>query len=164
MLLAIVFSFSTQAFSEQYLASDDFINQAFAGDTPKPKLLWLSKAIKPQAKEILGHKPGFLRTRYWQQDNKSVWILEERGKTKAITIGLIINHAKIEKIKVLAFRESRGWEVKHDFFTDQFKQAGLNTELKLDHHIDGIAGATLSVRALKRIARLALYFDQQIQQ
>jgi hypothetical protein len=155
---------STLVAAKQYLSSEDFINQTFNSATPKPKLLWLSKTIKPSVKAILGHKPGFLRTRYWQQDKKSVWILEEIGKTKLITIGIVINNDKIEQIKVLAFRESRGWEVKHTFFTDQFKQLSLNSDLKLDQAIDGIAGATLSVKALTRIARLALYFDRQIQQ
>ncbi len=163
VLLTIMLSLSTLVTAKQYLTSEDFINQTFNGAAPKPKLLWLGKTIKPSVKAILGHKPGFLRTRYWQQDKKSAWILEEIGKTKLITIGIVINHSKIEQIKVLAFRESRGWEVKHTFFTDQFNQLGLNSDLNLDQPIDGITGATLSVKALTRISRLALYFDRQIQ-
>jgi hypothetical protein len=58
---------------------------------------------------------------------------------------------------VLIFRESRGWEVRHDFFTDQFKGVTLNDDRELDLPIDNISGATLSVRALTRLARLALY-------
>ncbi|MEO1898962.1 MAG: FMN-binding protein, partial [Methylococcales bacterium] len=65
-------------------------------------------------------------------------------------------------LKVLAFRESRGWEVKHDFFTDQFKQNTLDSHLKLTQAIDGISGATLSVRALTKTARLALFFDSLV--
>ena len=64
--------------------------------------------------------------------------------------------------KVLVFRESRGWEVRHPFFTDQFRDAGLTGELALDRNIDGISGATLSVRALSRLARLALYLHTVI--
>ncbi|MCK5353949.1 MAG: FMN-binding protein [Methyloprofundus sp.] len=162
-LLVIVFSLPMIATAERYQSSEEFINETFVDAPPKPKLLWLKKPIKQSSKVILGHSPGFLRTRYWQQDKKSAWILEEIGKTKPITIGVIINNGKIEQIKVLAFRESRGWEVKHTFFTDQFKQLSLDSELNLDQPVDGIAGATLSVGALTRIARLALYFDQQIQ-
>ena len=90
--------------------------------------------------------------------------MNETGKTQPITIGIIIDNGKISLLKVLAFRESRGWEVKHDFFTDQFKQATLDKNLNLDKPIDGISGATLSVRALTKIAKLALFFDQQIRQ
>ena len=32
----------------------------------------------------------------------------------------------------------------------------------LDQHVDGISGATLSVRALKKIARISLYLEQQL--
>ena len=163
ILLALLFSLATIVHAEQYQSAQDFIEQTFEGAAPKPKSLWMDKTIKPSAKAILGHTPGFLRTRYWQQDSKSAWILEEIGKTKPITIGIVIDNGKIVRVKVLAFRESRGWEIKHSFFTDQFNQTSLNTDLNLDQSIDGIAGATLSVRALTRIARLALYFDRQIQ-
>ena len=66
------------------------------------------------------------------------------------------------QLKVLTFRESRGWEVKHTFFTRQFDNVGINQDQQLDKHIDGISGATLSVRALKKVARIALYLEQQL--
>ncbi len=163
-LLFVIFLFSFAAFSEQYQTQDDFLKEIFAGNPPKPKILWVNKNLKKQVEKILQHKPGFLRTRYWQKDALTVWILDEIGKTQPITIGVVIDKNKITRIKVLAFRESRGWEVKHDFFTDQFKSAELTSDLKLDKPIDGISGATLSVYALNKIARLALFFNQHIQQ
>jgi hypothetical protein len=162
-LLFLLLLLSFPAFSEQYQSQDDFLKQAFSGQPPKPKILWINKTLKKRVEKILQHKPGFLRTRYWQKDSLSVWILEEIGKTQPITVGVIIEKDKIKKIKVLAFRESRGWEVKHDFFTDQFKDAELTSNLKLNRPIDGISGATLSVRALNKIARIALLFNQYIQ-
>jgi len=68
----------------------------------------------------------------------------------------------IQDVKVLVFRESRGWEVKYPFFTDQFNQVQLNNEKELNKHIDGISGATLSVNALRKLARLALYFESVV--
>ena len=65
---------------------------------------------------------------------------------------------------MLVFRESRGWEVRHDFFTDQFKQAQLSDDYHLKQSIDNISGATLSVRAVKKLARIALLLDQTVQQ
>lgn len=120
------------------------------------------KKIQKIISQILQHKPGFLRTRYWKVENKTVWILEEIGKTKPITVGVVIDNNKITQIKVLAFRENRGRELKHAFFTDQFKGSQLNFDLRLSQHIDGISGATLSVLALNKIAQLALYFNQQL--
>jgi len=62
-------------------------------------------------------------------------------------------------MQVLAYRESRGGEVQQDFFTKQFKEARLTENDKLNKKIDGITGATLSVWALQKMARLALLFD-----
>ena len=147
----------------EYQSKETFVDEIFTGNPPKPKSFWINKQVKPTVSEILQHRPGFLRTRYWKDDQKSVWILNEVGKTKPITVGIVIENKKITLLKVLAFRESRGWEVKHTFFTDQFKEVALNEDLSLDNSIDGISGATLSVRALVKLAKLALFFDQQLQ-
>ncbi len=147
-----------------YQTLEAFIGQSFAGNPPSANVLWIKKELRQQAETILAHKVGFLRIRYRNRNQKSVWILNEIGKKKPITVGIVINRGKIEAIKVLAFREKRGWEVKHDFFTNQFIGAGLGKEFYLDQNIDGISGATLSVRALTKLARLALLFDNAIRQ
>jgi len=101
--------------------------------------------------------------RFNRKGEHTVWILEEIGKYKPITVGISIRAGEIEKLKVLAYRESHGWEVKQDFFTRQFIGARLSKKWRLDEDVDGISGATLSVRALKKLARLALYFDGTVQ-
>ena len=163
-LLFILICYLPHTGAAEYQSQEDFVQEAFAGNPPKPKSFWIKKELKQPVSEILQHSPGFLRARYWLQDDKSVWILNETGKTQPITVGIIIEKGKISLLKVLTFRESRGWEVKHEFFTDQFKQASLLDDYVLDKPIDGISGATLSVRALTKTAKLALFFDQQIRQ
>lgn len=162
ILISILLPFSTVAAKEGYQSPQAFIKEVFANSPPKPSLLWLTKETQQQAKAILGHKLPMLRLRYWRQDNRSAWVLEEVGKEKPITAGIVIEAGKIGRFKVLAFRESRGWEVRYPFFTDQFVGAALVDRFQLSQSIDGISGATLSVRALKKLARLALYFDQLI--
>lgn len=146
-----------------YQEPADFIKQVFHDQPPKAKVLWLDKDVKKQITEILDHKYKGLRIRYWQQDERSAWVLEEIGKEKLITAGIVINKQKIELVKVLVFRESRGWEVRHDFFTDQFKLAGIKENNQLDKTIDNISGATLSVRAIRKLATIALLLDTQVQ-
>ena len=146
-----------------YQEPADFINEVFEENPPKAEILWLNKELKQQIVEILDHKYKGLRVRYWQKEKRSAWVLEEIGKEKQITTGIVVNTGKIEQVKVLVFRESRGWEVRHDFFTDQFRQASLKEDNRLDKNIDNISGATLSVRAIKKLARIALLLDQQIQ-
>ncbi len=139
-----------------YQAPEDFIRQVFAGDPPPPKRLWLKGELRQQVRKVLGHDLGRLRVRYWQREGRTAWILEEIGKEKPITVGIVVNGDRIETVRILVFRESRGWEVRHPFFTDQFRGAGLREGYRLDRSIDGITGATLSVRAVRKLARLAL--------
>jgi hypothetical protein len=144
-----------------YQEPEAFLTQSFADDVPEPELIWLTGARKAAVAELLGHDYPTLRVRYWRHAQRSAWILEEIGKEQPITVGLVVNDGLLERIKVLEFRESRGWEVRHPFFTDQFRDAGLDAKRNLDRHIDGISGATLSVRAMKKMARLALYLDAE---
>jgi len=164
--ILIMFSASPADAGGVYLEPDAFINQVFDNAPPKPQVLWLNKELKAEIVDILDHKYNGLRVRYWQQelDNKrrTAWILDEIGKEKPITVGLVVNDHKIELVKVLVFRESRGWEVRYDFFTKQFEQAALKDDNRLDKHIDNISGATLSVRALTKLARIALLLDRQL--
>jgi Na+-translocating ferredoxin:NAD+ oxidoreductase RnfG subunit len=160
-LFSLTFS-STAAAGGVYQEPDDFINEVFDNNPPKAKALWLDKDLKKQIVNILDHKYKGLRVRYWRQEKKSVWVLDEIGKEKLITTGIVINNRQIEQVKVLVFRESRGWEVRHDFFTDQFKRAALKENHQLDKSIDNISGATLSVRAVRKQAQIALLLDQHI--
>ena len=144
-----------------YQQPQDFLSDTFGGSVPEPAVIWLTGERKQVVNRLLGHRYASLRVRYWARDERSAWILEEIGKDLPITIGLVVNDGLLEQIKVLVFRESRGWEIRHPFFTDQFDQAQLNAEQQLDRTIDGISGATLSVRAMKKLAALSLYLDQQ---
>ncbi len=158
--LLLILPFSVLA-KEPYQTTEAFLDETFSGKPPSPDVVWLRGEVKETAAEILGHAYPGIRVRYWGKDNRTAWVLEETGKTQPITVGLVVNEEGLESIRVLAFRESRGWEVRYPFFTDQFSGIRLTTDHKLDRDIDGISGATLSVRALKKLSRLALYLHQQ---
>lgn len=145
-----------------YQEPDDFIKEAFNQQPPDPAIIWIKGETRQQIETILQHSYNAKRTRYWQQNKRSVWILEEIGKKKPITVGIVIDDNKISQLKVLVFRETRGWEVRYPFFTQQFEQSGLTAEKELSNTIDGISGATLSVRALTKLARIALLLNQNI--
>jgi hypothetical protein len=143
-------------------SNEDFLAEVFDGAPPEPGVVWLRDDIRETSTAIMGHPYPGLRIRYWAQTGRSAWILEEIGKEKPITVGLVVSDKGIERVRVLAFRESRGWEVRYPFFTDQFTGIGLTADQRLDRDIDGISGATLSVRALEKLARLALYLHDRI--
>lgn len=140
--------------------------ERFLGETlgkpPAAEMLWLVGDLQPAARAILDHDYPAARVRYWRAGTRTVWVLDEIGKEMPITVGIAIDKGAVERVKVLVYRESRGWEVKSASFVAQFFGAKLDSNKKLDKQIDGISGATLSVRALNRLTRLALLFDQHV--
>jgi len=144
-----------------YQQPDEFVREAFT-QQPEPQVIWIKDDLHSQIEKILQHKYKAKRIRYWQHESRSVWVLEEIGKKKPITVGIIIDDNKISLLKVLVFRETRGWEVRYPFFSKQFNQLSLNDDNNLSASIDGISGATLSVRALRKLARIALLLNKDI--
>lgn len=141
-----------------YQEPTEFLAESFDHEVPDSERLWITKPMKSTIREILGRDLGQLRVRYWKRNDRTAWILEEIGKERPITTGLVVDGGKVSKLRVLIYRESRGWEVRYPAFTDQFNGAILVDHFLLDRRIDGISGATLSVNALTRLARLALLF------
>jgi FMN-binding protein len=158
-LLAAALAPLVPARAEVYQEPDAFVAEIF-GAPPVPKVLWLTPDLQADAKAILGHPPPQLRQRYWADAHRSVWILEEIGKEEPITAGFVVVDGHIDHVRVLVYRESRGVEVRQPAFVRQFEDAKLVTGDRLDRDVDGIVGATLSVGAMERMARLALYFDR----
>jgi hypothetical protein len=129
---------------------------------PEAKTLWVTGDVRAAVERMLDHKFASLRVRYWFDGMRSAWILDEIGKELPITIGVAVSDGAIDNVRVLEFRESRGWEVRYPFFTEQFSNVRLGADERLDRKIDGISGATLSVRAVTRIASIALLLHEQI--
>ena len=139
-----------------------FLEQAFGKKIPQAQMLWLNKNLHQRITPILQHPPTFLRIRHWHRNTTRAFILEEIGKHEPITFGVIVKNGAIESLKVLNYRESRGGEIRYPFFTQQFRRLHLTADDRLSGTIDGISGATLSVRASRKMAQLALIFDQHL--
>jgi hypothetical protein len=141
-----------------YQSGPDFFAEVFAPLQAEPKVLWLTPEIRAQAAAILDRPVRGLRIRYHQSNNKTAWILEEIGKEMPITIGIVVEDDVIQQVKILAYRESRGGEVRYPAYTKQYLGASLQEDYRLNQNIDGITGATLSVWAVNKVAALALYY------
>ncbi|HBC56731.1 MAG TPA: FMN-binding protein [Gammaproteobacteria bacterium] len=147
----------TNAVARTHISTQEFLTQHFDEHIPSPKILWLTNELQRKATDLLDHPPHTMRLRYWQQGTKVAWVINEIGKEQPITFGIVVQDHKIESIQVLAFRESRGGEIRYPAYSQQFNGVKLTTNHRLDKEIDGITGATLSVRAMQRVARLALF-------
>lgn len=160
-LLALLNACAPLAMAETvYQSREEFLSEAFDGSPPASSTIELNDVLRRDAAKALGHTPFGQRVRYWQAGKRSVWILDEIGKTKPITTGIIVENGQIKDVRILIYRESHGSEVRHDFFTDQFADASLNEQNRLDKSIDGISGATLSVQAIRKLAAFALLLDR----
>lgn len=159
LLLTLALAACVHGEERVYKQPSEFIKSAFGGKIPATSVLKISGNVKSRAKNIMAHNYGETRVRYWKQGNRSVWILEEIGKTQPITTGFLVENGRIKSLEILIYRESHGWEVSKPFFTKQFSNASLKDGDQLSTGVRNVAGATLSVRAVTKLARLALYFD-----
>jgi hypothetical protein len=141
-----------------YLAPDDFLRETFGATVPKPQFLWLDDAAQSKLKPIFGHPYPQARLRYWRANGKTAWLLDDTGKEFPITAGFVVKDHAIDTARVLIYRESRGDEIHYPGFLKQFSGAHLKDD-QLEPGIDGISGATLSVGAMRRMARAALTLD-----
>jgi len=160
-VLALSLAGAANAGHGRYMEADEFLQMAFAGQRPDAATLWIDESLRTAIEDLLGHPFDVLRVRYWQYGEKSAWIFDEVGKEQPITIGVSVVAGTVDVVRVLEFRETRGWEVRHPFFTDQFAGARVVGEHDFDRSIDGITGATLSVAAVTRVVKLALLLSAQ---
>ncbi len=145
-----------------YSTKEQMLKTVFPNDKYEQKTLWINGDLKQRLQKTFGRQSVGLRTRYWQDGQLTFWILNEIGKELPITIGVVLEDDLIRDIVVMEYRESRGGEVRRKAFTRQFEGAELKANSKLSVDIDGISGATLSVRAMKRVAQAALIMKASI--
>ncbi len=162
LLVAFVLPATVQAGNQVFLEPGKFMEEVFDGEVPAPKKMWLTRTVREEIEEILTEPVAGLSLDYWRRGDETAWILESVGKERPITVGVAVGNDGILRLDVLVYREDRGWEVRYPFFTDQFRGAQTDARGALTQRVDGITGATLSVRALKRIARAALYLHRQV--
>lgn len=161
VLLWVSFSLTVEA-AKTYQSPSDFIKSQFPGQAPQAKLQSITSTMQSRLNQINGSQYRSSRIRYWQQGSRTVYILEDIGKTLPITIGYVIDGDKVSKVKVLIYRESHGDDVCRSYFTKQFKSLSLKSNGKLSKKPKNIAGATLSVRTLTRMARAALFLKSEL--
>lgn len=161
MILVLVLLLAAPCMAAE-VTLDRFLVEAFSGKTPTTQMLWMTPELKMRAAKVLDHPYAGMRVKYWRDGSRTAWVIDEIGKERPITIGVVVSAGHIDQVKVLAFRESRGGEVRYPFFTQQFVAAGLKDGDRLDRDIDGITGATLSVWAVTKVSRLALIFHSEV--
>jgi hypothetical protein len=143
-------------------APETFVETSL-GTMPAEEKLVLTGEFAEAVRSVLGSRYPASAVSYWRQDGKTVWILQARGKHGPIHAGFMVENGRIIKSEVLSFKEKRGKFIQTPRFLRQFNGAGLKKNNQLDKRVDGYSGATISVNAMKKMARLALYLDSLVQ-
>lgn len=143
-----------------YVTLADLTAEVFTDAQANKKALWLTKSRKEEALRVLGDNLNQARIRYHSNGQKNLWVLSEIGKEKPITFGVVTQQGVIERVEVMVFRESRGDEIRLPQYTAQYQGQSLTPEGDLSASVDGISGATYSVRSMKKVAKLALLLDR----
>lgn len=160
--LALLLAQVANAAETVYQEPADFLAESLPGCTRQA--LWLDGEAKGRIEELIERPFAGVRVRYCAEAGRTGWVLDEIGKTEPITTGIVVGDGRVERVRVLVFRESRGSEVHREAFTRQYDQAVLEGERGLDRRIDGITGATLSVYAVNRQVKLALLLDRMVRE
>jgi len=145
------------AHADKTVPIKNFLNTHFENNTPKPQRIWINKDKQKEIKSKINPNKIKLSYRYWNKNGNTVFILDEIGKERDITTGILIKNNTIKTVEVLVYRESRGGQVQNPRFTQQYYQK--NQQSNLAKEIDSISGATLSVNALNKQVKLALLLN-----
>ena len=140
----------------------DFIRDTL-GAVPPERRLVLEAEEQSVAAAMLGTRRFKSTVSYWQKNGQRIWVLQARGKVNLIDAGLVVEQGRVVKGEVLVFRESRGHQICSDRFLKQLKGLFFKKNGKLNRKVDGYSGATYSVNAVRKMARLALYLDSLAQ-
>lgn len=142
---------------------ETFLEQAFAGQVPTPGQIWRAGDVARRVEQILGHNPRWVRLPYWRQSGRTAWVLEDRLDEAPVTVGVVVEDARIAHVSVLKFGARHGRDVTTPGFLKQFEGASLDNDGQaLDRPIRNAVGMGRSVELMVELARLALYLTDQV--
>jgi len=138
--------------------ADDFAREAFGTDAPRSTLS-VTGDVYRLCRQTVGAPIPREVIYYHSLSNGTVWVLMAQGKHGAITGAFVVQDALIRASRILEDRERRGRGIRGKRYLRQFEGIGLRAGKQLDRRVDGITGATISSRAVERMALLALRLD-----
>ena len=131
---------------------------------PGPEMsLSIDGDIESLCRDILGYDYPARAITYWADKGTTVWILLSKGKHGSIKSRFVVEDGKILNCSILASKEVRGRQIRTRRFLRQFEGLSLLKSSKLSKGVDGITGATISSKAVRDAARLALALDARVE-
>ena len=157
----IVIAAAVPGYAAVYLTVDQAQQAIFPGEQLTSLPLVLTADQCENIKKQSGVPVRMKEPKIWRTSGGGVFILDEvLGKHELITYAVGINPGgSVRQIEIMDYRETYGYEIRNEKWRRQFIGKKNGDELKLDHDIKNISGATLSCRhitdGVKRV--LAMY-------
>ncbi|MBT3192651.1 MAG: FMN-binding protein [Verrucomicrobia bacterium] len=123
---------------------------------PAVRSLSVTGRVAKACHEILGRDDTPRSIVYYVGTEGVLWVLSARGKHGPIEAGFIVAEGRILNARILADREQRGRPIRSKRYLRQYAGVRLNSRGRLNEKVDGLTGATISSRAVAKMARLAL--------
>lgn len=164
LLLFLVIVSAEVSAGDTYYTQQQIQADVFGGEAISSGVIWLTPERKQAIYEVTGQSLTQARIRFQEGAGRRLWVLSEIGKEKPITFAVITATGEIERMEVMVFREVRGDEIRLPQYTAQYQGQVLTADGDLSQPVDGISGATYSVRSMKKVAKLALLLDSWVTQ
>jgi hypothetical protein len=161
LLLGLGAGGSAYAIDDVHETLEAFLTRTFGATVPEAKFLDLDGNAQSQIGAALGHSYQQSRLRYWKANGITAWVLMDKGKEgyQLTDAAFAVKGGAIDIASVLIYRESHGEEVADPPFLNQLAGAHA-VGGQLDRKVDNIAGATLSVKMMERMAAAAIALDK----
>jgi thiamine biosynthesis lipoprotein len=154
-LIAALATLAAIARADVLLSEEQALKLAFPhAEKVEKKLLALTPAERAQIERKLGIKDAPRILKYWigtraGETDGYAMIDDVLGKEQPITYMVALDaKLAVRAVEILAYRESRGGEIRQADWRAQFAGATPESPLRIGSDIRNIAGATISCRAL----------------
>ncbi len=137
----------------------EFMREIFGGEVPHSKLS-VTGEVARVVRATLGSGASRQVKCYHSVSNGTVWVLSAQGRHGPITAAFAVYGSRIRNCRILEDRERRGRRIRGRRYLQQFVGLRLVDGNRFDRRVDGITGATVSSRAVEKMALLALRLNE----
>ena len=139
------------------IACEEYLFNLYPNNTDiRMHILKLDKQMKKKVENTVKQKFYKDKLYYWtitEGDSTKAYAFLDNviGKSMPITFMVILNiDGEIENVNVIKYREAYGSEVGSKSWLQQFINFNNNSDYNIGKDIDGISGATISVKSISK--------------
>lgn len=171
ILFTLVLSFTTvsEGWAKVYLTPEQALELAFPNaDRIETQTLRIDAKLKTDIQKRIKTLVRFSKmdVHIGMNEGKPMgyaMIHNVKGRVRPITFMVVIGTGgKIQRVEILAYRESHGGEIRYPSFLKQFAGKGILDPIRNKRDIRNISGATISCRSIADGVRVLLSLWEEV--